>query len=141
MLVPLFQYVYGGRCCAVRGTLFHNPQSLSVLPKRYTLSGDLGERGLYRSAKKTGKFCTKSSYKRSLRYQFISCRVPPSKSDISRGVPCCVSSRPFTGGRRRSNLVVKHSHSSVSPFNDPGSPLRAPARNTATRTVACFREH
>ena len=96
---------------------------------------------VYTDLQKTGKRCTRSTCKRSLWCHFLSCRVLRSKSDISQGVPCCVSLRPFTGGRRRSNLVVKHSRSSVGQFNDPGSPLRAPARNTAMSTMACFREH
>ena len=55
---------------------------------------------VYTDLQKTGKRCTRSTCKRSLWCQFLSCRVLRSKSDISRGVPCCVSSRPFTGGRR-----------------------------------------
>ena len=140
MLVPLFQYVYGEgvvpsegpcfttlsrcRCCA-RGV-----RSLATWRKEvYT---DL--------AKKQEALCTRSACKRSLWCQFISCRVPPSKSDISRGVPCCVSSRLFQWQRAAQNssssTVVHRSVRSTT-----GGLYCAPQRDMDTRAMAGFREH
>ena len=94
---------------------------------------------VYADLQKTGKRCTRSACKRSLRYQFISCRVPPSKSDITR---CAVLSEfaPFHWWRAAqtssSSTVV---HRSVR--SKTGGLHCAPQRSMPMRAMASFPEH
>ena len=63
--------------------------------------------------------CTRAACKRSVWYQFIFCRVPPCKSNMSRRVACSVSSSPFQW-RLATKIHVKRNRSSLGLDQRPG---------------------
>ena len=76
---PCFTTLSHSQCCA-RGV-----RSLATWKKEGCTDLQKSGEALY----------TRSACKRSLWCQFISCRVSPCKSNMSRRVTCSVSSRPF----------------------------------------------
>ena len=100
MLVPLFHCMFMGEgVVSSEGPCFTTLSRYRCCPREVRSVATWGKE-VDTDLQKKGNRCTRSACKRSLWCQFLSCGVLRSKSDISRGVPCCVSSRPFTGGRR-----------------------------------------